>query len=364
MPTSELLVQPDKVFLNRESPQNSSPAATYFQTSRRVFEQAARGKSLLEFFCRMGECSVRLRFLGESLVPLVFPTCAHLAIKPVAPPDLTICLGDLTALGVTLKFPGGETDGAEPAGAMWRHEDARFFALTQKETASLSLLDAEEKLAFYWTRAATQLPWYESGFPLRHLLANFFQRQGKHIVHAAAVGDELGAVLIVGKGGSGKSTATLACATHGLFYLGDDYTLVGFEPEPHVWSLYSSAKVNADSLNWFLQLQPLVRHEGGAKEKSLLQLHGAPELCFAANRPVRAVLWPRISGRIETKLTPASSAALLLALAPSSILQTPGHGDAVLRALRRLVQGVPAYILEAGTDPAQIADTVKKILAT
>jgi hypothetical protein len=169
-------------------------------------------------------------------------------------------------------------------------------------------------------------------------------------------------VLIAGKGGSGKSTATLACATNELFFLGDDYTLVGAEPEPRVWSLYSSAKLNADALDWFPELKPFVQHDGCAKEKSSLFLKGATLLRFAESLPIRAVLWPRITGRIETKLTPASSAALLLALAPSSILQTPGDGDSVLRALGRLVQSVPTFILEAGTDPAQIASAIKKIL--
>ena len=211
---------------------------------------------------------------------------------------LAIGIGDLADSEATFPFPGGENTGGGPAGAMWRHEDARFFILEQKETRALSLLDAEMPQALYWTRNAAQLPWPEGGFPLRHLFANFFGRQGKFIVHAAAVGDERGAVLIVGKGGSGKSTATLACATNGLFYLGDDYTLAGVTPEPRVWSLYCSAKVNADSLDWFPQLKPFrCVHDGGVQEKILCcNLHGAPGLRFTASLPIRAVLWPRITG--------------------------------------------------------------------
>ncbi|MEJ0091066.1 MAG: hypothetical protein WDM80_15150 [Limisphaerales bacterium] len=362
MPTTELLVQPDRAFLNHESPPTSSPAASYFQTSCDVFEQATRSNVLSDCHYRIGGCSLRLRFASESLLPLVIPALAHLQIEPSAQPDLTICLGDLAALDANLKFPGdGEDD--EPEGALWRHEDARFFMLAQKETDSLSLLDAVGKIAFYWTRDAARLPWYENSFPLRHLLAHFFRRHDRHMVHAAAVGDENGAVLIVGRGGSGKSTATLACAMNGLFYLGDDYTLASIEPEPRVWSLYSSAKMNADSLNWFPRLKSSVHHSGGVNEKSSLFLNGAREVSFAESRPIRAVLWPRITGRAETRLTPASPMTLLLALAPSSILQTPGGGDSVLRALGRLVKSVPTCILEAGNDPAQIASAIKKFLS-
>jgi hypothetical protein len=350
--------------MNLESPQPSSPVANYFQAARKSFEQAAQRHPVREFFFRMGGCLIQMRFAGESLVPLIVPAFAHLRIETAAAPDLTICLGDLASLAMPGEFPGGELKDDEPIGAMWRHDDARFFFLAQKETDSVCVFDAEKKLAFYWTRAATRWPWYESSFPLRHLLANFFRRRDRLVVHAAAVGDENGAVLIVGKGGSGKSTTTLACATNKLFYLGDDYTLVGFAPEPRVWSLYSSAKMNADTLNWFPELKPFVHHAGGAAEKSSLFLNGAPGFRFVESLPVRAVLWPRITGRAETKLSPAASATLLLALAPSSILQTPGGGDFVLRALSRLVQSAPGFILEAGTDPAQIAAAIKMFLST
>ncbi len=306
---------------------------------------------------------MRMRFADETLSQVVLPALAHLETTAIDLPDLTIGLGDLAASGLELEFPCGKSKDVEPQGAMWRHQDARFFALSQKETNSLSLVDAEEKLAFYWTRDATQLPPQEAGFPVRHLLANFLQRRDRHIVHAAAVGNETGAVLVVGKGGSGKSTTAIACAMNGLSFLGDDYTIIGLEPKPRVWSLYSSAKMGADTLSWFPQLKPFIHHAGGEKEKSLLFVHGAPGLRFAESLPIRAVLWPRITGRAETRLTPASPKTLLLALAPSSILQTPGGGDLMLRALNRLIQSVPAFILDAGTNPTQIASAIKAFLS-
>ncbi len=364
MPGSKLLIPPGAAFLKVAGGRHSSPAADYFQASRAVFGQATRGQAGREFFCRLGGCSLRLRFAGDSLVPLVAPALAHLEMEPTPSADLTICLGDLTASQVTLEFPGGGPLDGETGGAMWRHEDARFFLLSQNETGSLSLLDAEENLAFYWTRDVARLPWYENSFPLRHLLAGFFRRRGQYVIHAAAVGDERGAVLIVGKGGSGKSTATLACATDGLLYLGDDYSLVAVEPQPRVWSLYSSAKANVDTLNWFPELIPHVHHPGGVKEKSSLFLNRAKGLRFAESLPIRAVLWPRITGRAETAIKPASPAALLFALAPSSLLQTPGGGDSLLRALSHLVQSVPTFVLEAGNDPARLALAIQNLLST
>lgn len=363
MPTSELLVRPERASLKLESPQSPSPAADYFQASRKIFEQASRGKILPEFFCRIGGCSVRLRFANESLVPLVMPAFGHLETKPDARPDWTICLGDLAASNAALEFPGGGSGGGEPKGTIWQHEDDRFFVLVQNDAGALSLADAETGSAFYWVRDAKKLPWYERGFPLRHLFAAFFHRRGRRLIHAAAVGNADGAVLIVGKGGSGKSTTSLACATSGLFYLGDDYTLVGVEPEPRVWSLYASAKATASTLRLFPQLKQCVHHDGGTEDKSLLLLDDAVGFRLATSLPVRAVLWPRISGKMETTLRPASAATLLLALAPSTIFQMPSHAEASLRALAQLVQSVPTYILEAGSDMTGLAKAVEKILS-
>ena len=337
----------------------SSPlAADYFQTARNVFGQITRGKIIPEFFFSVGGGSVRLRFASESLMPIIVPALAHLEIKPTASPDLTICLGDLAAANATLEFPGGP-----PKAALWRHDDRRFFVLAENEAGALSLCDVETGHAFYWVRDAKKLPWYESGFPLRHLLAAFFQRRDRHLIHAAAVGDKDGAVLIVGQGGAGKSTTALACATAGLFYLGDDYTLVGVEPAPRVWSLYASAKATAETLRQFPKLKSSVQHDGGLETKSLLLLNSAADFQLAKSRPVRAVLWPRISGRAETKLIPASPATLLLALAPSTLFQIPAHAESSFRALSRLVQSVPTFILEAGSDMNGLAETIKKFLS-
>lgn len=362
-PASELFVPPARASLKLESPPPSSPAADYFQTARKTFEQAIRGKAIRDFSCRIGECSIRLRFANESLMPVIVPALGHLKTKWVARPDLTICLGDLAASKAALEFPGGKPgdDGSE--GVMWRHADARFFMLAQNDAGILSLADWETGSAFYWVRDAGKLPWYERGFPLRHLFAAFFHRRDRHLIHAAAVGNESGAVLIIGKGGSGKSTTSLAGATSGLLYLGDDYTLVGLEPGPRVWSLYASAKATANTLRLFPELKSFVHHDGGLEDKSLLLLNHAADFRLATSLPIRAVLWPRVTGQAETKLRPASPATLLLALAPSTIFQMPAHAESSFDAFARLVQSVPTYILEAGSDMSGLAETIKKILS-
>ena len=53
---------------------------------------------------------------------------------------------------------------------------------------------------------------------------------------------------------------------------------------------------------------------------------------------------------------------MLLALAPSTILQNPGAGDAELRAFAQLVRTVPTFRLETGTDLAGLAGVIATFL--
>ena len=362
-PANELLIQPHGTFPKLESPLPASPVAGYFQMAGDAFEQATRGKIVREFYCRVGGCSFCLRFADESLMPVIVPAIRHLEIKSEAQPDLTICIGDLAAAGVALEFPGEKSGGNEPEGTLWRHEDARFFMLAQNEGGTLSLADWKNKTAFYWIQDTQKLPWYERGFPLRHLFAAFSHRRDRQLIHAAAVGNEDGAVLIIGKGGSGKSTTSLACADAGLLFLGDDYTLVGMEPAPQVWSLYASAKATATTLRLFPGFKHCVHHDGRAEDKSLLLFNDEADIRLATSLPVRAVLWPRVTGKAGSQLRPASPATLLLALAPSTIFQMPGHAESSFGTLARLVQSVPTYILDAGSDMPALAETIKKLLS-
>ena len=79
---------------------------------------------------------------------------------------------------------------------------------------------------------------------MRTLFHWLMELYGRQLIHAAAVGTDIGGALIVGKGGVGKSTTSLASLAAGLRFVGDDYVIVGFDPHPTAWSLYCTAKVS------------------------------------------------------------------------------------------------------------------------
>ncbi len=186
----------------------------------------------------------------------------------------------------------------------------------------------------------------------------------RQLTHAAAIGTSKGGVLLIGKGGSGKSTTALSCINSGFFYVSDDYCLLTTDPVPYVYSLYNSAKLDADNIQKFPNLAPAISNTDHLdSEKALFFLYEYCSEKMATGFPIRAILLPRVSGHPETKLTPASPAESLTALAPSTIFQLPGAGVAAFQIMVRLVQQIPCYTLELGTNLSRIPDVILCLLS-
>jgi hypothetical protein len=181
------------------------------------------------------------------------------------------------------------------------------------------------------------------------------------LLHAGAVGGCDGGALLVGPGGSGKSTSALAGRGSALGYVGDDYTLVGLSPEPRAVNLYCSAKLERSHAPRLAHvLPPMDNPEPEADDKALYFL----DCGIAAEVPLRALVSPRVVERPTPRLVPLDSgASILAALAPTSILQLPGAGARALGVMRELCQRVPAFALELGADVDAIPGVLEELLS-
>jgi hypothetical protein len=81
--------------------------------------------------------------------------------------------------------------------------------------------------------------------------------------------------------------------------------------------------------------------------------------------PLRAVVIPRVTpGLVEARLLEASRAAGMTALAPSTVFQMHTKGQDSLVRVRRLVERVPSYVLELGSDIASIPRAIRGLVRT
>jgi hypothetical protein len=182
-------------------------------------------------------------------------------------------------------------------------------------------------------------------------------------VHGGGVGTPDGGVLLVGKGGSGKSTCSLVSLMSELRYAGDDYTMVSLEPRPWLHSLFSSGKVHPANLWRVPHLEPAVSNADHlATEKAVVFVDQDFPDRPIDGFPLRAIVLPTITGGPHTRVLPTSRAAALAALAPSTVFQLHTAGSEALQYMAQLVRRVPAYVLELGTDVSEIPGVILALL--
>ncbi len=309
---------------------------------------------------------VALRFAGPALVPALTPALEHARTGDAGPAGLTVRIWDSESTGTSVPPPPWGPDDYREHGVIrgWFDEDVQV--TWQWITNALSVLRPRRGEGLHWTASADVYPYFDRAAPLRKLLHLWFAHEGLQLTHAAALGGPDGCVLLAGNAGAGKSSAALACLGTDVGLLADDYCVL--EPGTGgsgvtVHSLYSSAKANPDTLERLALDGGLVDNpvrEPGDKAVMFLHRHFPEQLVERA--PLRAVLVPAVSGAERTRVVPASPAAAMAALAPSTMLQLPGTGGSTLRILGEAARSVPCFRLEAGTDPAGVPAAIAELL--
>lgn len=339
-------------------------ASRFFRSVYQKFLRAERSLgSSVDYFYRIGGYTVRLRFAGPALVPVITPALEHLAIKPRSQPAITICLWDSVSTDTRMQALPWSTDDYLTRGDVRGYNDNAFRTAFHRGSGTLHLLSLKHNLAVYWLYDARLLPYYESGAPLQTILHWWLADHGWQVIHAGAVGTPIGGVVLAGKGDSGKSTTALTCLNTDLVYASDDYCLLSSEPVPYVYSLYSSAKLDPQDVRRFPHLEQAISNPDRLKtEKALFFLNPLNPEKIATGFPLRAILVPRITSREKTTLSPASRAAALRALAPSTIFQLSGAGRPAFQTIVECVRQVPCYHLELGSDISAIPKVIQSLL--
>jgi hypothetical protein len=306
-----------------------------------------------------GPVRLGVRFIGREREAFFTDAIAHRRTDEV--PGWTVWVIDEPVSGLRLPKPCWSWANVDERGTLLDFGDD-FYAHYGLDYGVFTLVDFAEKRAFLWHRDVGTLPEWERSFPFRSLLHQLLRDESRYLLaHAGAVGTAAGGVLLTGRGGSGKSTATLACLSTELRYAGDDFVLIDAE-EPYVHSLYNVAKLEAGNLPRFPHLAPLVANpEAMPADKGQVFLHQHFPETLIDGFPLRAILMPKFTGQTETRLRPATPEEALHALAPSTLYLL--RADArLLRQLHALTQRLPAYWLETGTRLAAIPETITALL--
>lgn len=364
----------EPILLSKDNDLIEDEYVAFFQFVYAIHKTAERKSGEYnDYFLSIGGRPVQLHFVGNGLMPTLTAALSHLEIPPTEKPGLKVFIWDSASSGSELPTILGRY--LDSLGEWWLHLGARgeIKELTNERIHAayhlgpniFSIIDLQENLALYWVKDFQGLPYYEVGSPLRTILHWWANQGGYQFVHGGAIGLQSGGVLLVGKGGSGKSTTTLACLDAGMLYASDDYCIVKMDPVPYVYSVYNTAKLRNDQdLERFPHLAPLVSNKSRLEDdKAMLFLHAHFPEQVSRGFPIKAILLPLITKEKGTRLKPATAGAILAALAPTTLIQLPGAGDSAIKIMSKLVRQVPGYILELGTDLSEIPPVILSLLS-
>jgi hypothetical protein len=304
----------------------------------------------------MAGLAVRLRYETAALKQQIAPAFEHLeAPSRAESPELTISLCQSSHVPA---WTAGLNE-------ILVSEDHNSITIRQCEGNTVSRLE-NNGTATWSTSNSESIPYLHRAVPLHHLLNLSMGLQGRYVVHSAAVAHAGQGVLILGKGGAGKSTTAVSCAAAGMQYAGDDYCLVTAGNVPRVFSLYSTAKL---AFAGFRRFQPLLGGTEmlgrGQDDKVICCLHRVSGVKISAGFPLKAILLARILDKRTSRLVRASNAQGFRALAPNLGLQLLPHlRTEALSAFNSLARQVPIYDLELGRELASAPAAIQEFLAT
>jgi hypothetical protein len=240
--------------------------------------------------------------------------------------------------------------------------DTRWRLTWDAYAGVIRCLDLETSTGIFVT-AGTPEPW-EFGAPFRAFLHWKAASRGAAMVHASTVVGANGAALIVGPGGTGKSTTTLVGLSAGLATVGDDYVWVEPDAGGHlVRSVYSTIKTKRHGLTPSAGSRPAgitpdvrrsVEVEDG--DKTIHYLADRNQTQFVRSARLASIVLLR-----DRSISAASPAEALAATVPSTALQLPYDEANTTSLLRELCLATPVIALDRDGDLERLATELVRL---
>ncbi len=340
-----------------------------FRNMRADFEQAMvkHPDEVHESFYIFGGQSVRIRIVGSQLAEHMDRPFSHLRTNEPSctTSQLTIDLWDENQANGNRQIPSVH-EGLSWTETTVQSTDDRYVG--QRLPHTFSCLDREANHIVGSIAWHDRIFIYERAKPLARLLLEWHNDHDVQVIHTGLVARDGKGVLFVGKSGSGKSTSSLVCICAGFDYLSEDY--VGLQSQADGFfvghSLYNSVFLETVHLTRFTELTPYaIRGKLPEEEKSVIILSQIFPERLERTVPIRALALLRVIDSPKAKLRSASKGEALLALGPSSLLQIPNRGLGIhgFNRLAQLVERVPCFWLEVGSDFESIPHRVGELLA-
>lgn len=376
-PSAQSMSQPDTPILGSTCHQAASPPdipaepgwTSYVAALRTVSKQAGHAQTFSTHRLCVAGVNFDLHIAGHRLVSAMMPALDHLRVTAslgdVSGPAITFDLWDTASTSIWPPRPPFAPDDYRRYGQRAIAFDGVRSLMHAPASGQIFAYDRSSRHGYFWTEDAGRLSIYERAAPVQTLFHWALAEIGWQIVHAAAIGNASGGVLLIGSTGAGKSTTALSClAQEGLRFLSDDKCLVRLAPEPQAFALFSSAKIKADMLERLPHFRPLLSGWDGSYKanKGLVFLHPTCADHMVTTFPVKALLLPRVAHRTEAAIHPAAPGDVFRQLGPSTVIWLPGAEADNYRFTAALTRRLPCYRIELASDTQLNVDAIRRLL--
>ena len=347
-----------------KAPKTEIEQIEFYRQCLGKFHLAAKNKGVVRKFYSIAGTSVCLCFAGEAMIPYMTPALEHLSIPEISNPDMTVNVWDTESTKIEMPPPPCEWADFTDRGDIWGFNSKRIKTAFHWSEFSVNLMDMATDTAVYWVKTPKTFPYWVFSSPFRSIFHWWMEKHNAQLLHAAAIGTDDGAVIITGKGGVGKSTTAIRCLNAGLNYLGDDYVIVKKGPQPKVYSLYSTAKLNMEDMPKFPSLQvfaakPIKKNQ----EKAVLFLYPGLRDQIKREMPLKAILTPEIKNQENSIISPVSFWPVQRAISFTTMSQLPGVGSHTHDYICEFSNNLPCFKIELGSDVNGIVKQIKRLVS-
>ena len=195
--------------------------------------------------CRDLEMGVALRPNDQGNSALISPVGSQPQV------NLTVYILQLPKGSIHKSLQPFLTDKKKTLQQLFSSEHTEQFVIRDDERQMLKVFDQKNGIGLLTFGERDLLPSWEFFSPIKEFIHLHALNQSCLLLHAASVvspdwPDQ--GMLLVGPGGSGKSTLTAYAIEQGMFTNGDDYVLVDLRHDkPQCWSIYRTIKLHPSS---------------------------------------------------------------------------------------------------------------------
>ena len=218
---------------------------------------------------------------------------------------------------------------------------------------TVSILDSEVDNAWFVSHPMFMIAFMEV---LKH--------RGLFSLHAAGLCVDGQGILLPGTRGAGKSTLAIALVRAGFSFLGDDTLFLAHRPDGlDALAFPDVIDLTSDTAAMFPELQHLLAQpKDDTRPKHQIRAEDVSPTSFLVSCKPTALVFPSVSGRAMSTITPLDKDEALHELAPNVLLTDSQASQRHLDALAELVRGTQTFRLETGRDFDEVGRRLKALV--